>query len=59
MYTCTDLLETRVPERRRYGLALEAALAEVETEFVLVVQHDWLFVRDADVRAAARASREL
>ena len=41
----------------RYGLALEAALREVESEFVLVVQHDWLFVRDTDVRAAAIASR--
>lgn len=32
-----------------YGLALEAALAEVTTEFVLVMQHDWLFVADADI----------
>eukprot|EP00913_Durusdinium_trenchii_P002213 g2044.t1 len=32
-----------------YGLALSAALSEVATEFVLVVQHDWLFVRDVDL----------
>lgn len=38
-----------------YGLALEAALREVATEFVLVVQHDWLFVKDVDLSAAVSA----
>eukprot|EP00441_Pelagodinium_beii_P031475 CAMPEP_0197640300 /NCGR_PEP_ID=MMETSP1338-20131121/14639_1 /TAXON_ID=43686 ORGANISM="Pelagodinium beii, Strain RCC1491" /NCGR_SAMPLE_ID=MMETSP1338 /ASSEMBLY_ACC=CAM_ASM_000754 /LENGTH=330 /DNA_ID=CAMNT_0043213135 /DNA_START=9 /DNA_END=997 /DNA_ORIENTATION=- len=38
-----------------YGLALEAALREVTTEFVLVVQHDWLFVKDVDLSAAVSA----
>lgn len=41
-----------------YGLALGAALDLVSTEFVLVVQHDWLFVRDADVAAAVSAMGE-
>ncbi|CAK0854041.1 unnamed protein product [Prorocentrum cordatum] len=45
----------RLQERRGYSLALAAALEAVETEFVLVVQHDWLFVRPAEVAAAVAA----
>lgn len=34
-----------------YGLALGRALEAVRTEFVLIVQHDWLFVRDVEIGA--------
>eukprot|EP00747_Dinoflagellata_sp_TGD_P206631 gnl/TRDRNA2_/TRDRNA2_80321_c0_seq1.p1 gnl/TRDRNA2_/TRDRNA2_80321_c0~~gnl/TRDRNA2_/TRDRNA2_80321_c0_seq1.p1 ORF type:complete len:187 (+),score=38.73 gnl/TRDRNA2_/TRDRNA2_80321_c0_seq1:44-604(+) len=41
---------------RGYGLALETALADhVKTEFVLVVQHDWLFLKAVDVWDAIAA----
>eukprot|EP00927_Polykrikos_kofoidii_P066017 TRINITY_DN61697_c0_g1_i1.p1 TRINITY_DN61697_c0_g1~~TRINITY_DN61697_c0_g1_i1.p1 ORF type:complete len:368 (-),score=52.89 TRINITY_DN61697_c0_g1_i1:60-1163(-) len=32
-----------------YGLALTTALQHVRTKYVLVVQHDWLFVRNVDL----------
>mmetsp|Transcript_56629 Transcript_56629/g.184205 ORF Transcript_56629/g.184205 Transcript_56629/m.184205 type:complete len:375 (+) Transcript_56629:152-1276(+) len=38
-----------------YGLALGRALEVVETEFVLVVQHDWLLVQNTDLCAAMSA----
>lgn len=38
-----------------YGLALSAALAEVVTEFVFVVQHDWLLVKDVDLGPVVNA----
>ncbi|CAJ1448480.1 unnamed protein product [Effrenium voratum] len=38
-----------------YGLALAAGLAEVSSEFVLVVQHDWLFVKDVDLTSLVAA----
>lgn len=38
-----------------YGLALTAALKEVSTEYVLVVQHDWIFVREVEIARAVAA----
>jgi len=41
-----------------YGRALQIALAQVQTEFVLVMQHDWLFVKEMDMHRAVEAMRE-
>ena len=40
------ILPCRKGERLGFALALREALALVETEFVMVVQHDWAFLRD-------------
>lgn len=45
----------RLGSNHGYGLALAAALQQVTTEFVLVVQHDWLFVKDVDMASVVKA----
>lgn len=44
--------------RHGFGFAVEAALAQVETEFVIVIQHDRFFMRRLDLRRVVRAIRE-
>jgi len=50
-----DCQVLRLDSCHGYGLALAAALELVATEFVLVVQHDWLFVRSVDLASAVMA----
>jgi len=50
-----------LPEREGFGRAVRAALALVETPYVLICQHDNLFVRPVDLQSVVRvmeANRE-
>ena len=45
--------------RHGFGLALQEGMKLVSTEFVMVAQHDWVFVRKSlDLRAAIRTMEQ-
>jgi hypothetical protein len=48
----------RCEQRMGYGFALKAALAEVSTPFVCVIQHDRTFMRRAPIVEVVNAMRE-